>query len=275
MAAVIGRDFDFDLLDAVTDFGQEEVIDVLDAASSAALVREVPDVPGRYSFSHALTQHTLYQGLPAVRRTRAHRQVAEAIEATLGQTPGGRVGELAHHWLSASQPANALKAILYARQAGEAALAALAPDDAVRDLSKALRLTEMVPEDDPMVGCDLRLALGEAERQAGLPGFRETFLDAAHRAQELAATDRLVAAALENSRGFFSSIGVIDVDKVACWSPRSMPWAMKTDASGRSFSPRCAASSPWVRRWTGARNWPTPPGRWRGAWGIRTPSSVP
>jgi class 3 adenylate cyclase/tetratricopeptide (TPR) repeat protein len=215
MAAVIGRDFDFDLLDAVTDLGQEEVLDVLDAATGAALVREVPNVAGRYSFSHALTQHTLYQVLPRVRRTRAHRQVAEAIEATVGPTPGARVGELAHHWLSASQPANAAKAIGYARQAGEAALAALAPDDAVLYLSRALHLAEMVPEEDPLVGCDLRLALGEAQRQAGLPASRETFLDAAHRAQELDATDRLVAAALGNSRGFFSSIGVIDADKVA------------------------------------------------------------
>ena len=215
MAAVIGRDFDFELLDAVTDLGQDEVLDLLDAASGAALVREVPDVPGRYSFSHALTQHTLYQGLPKVRQTRAHRQVAEAIEATVGQMPGPRVAELAHHWLNASQPANATKAIGYARQAGDAALAALAPDDAVRYFSRALHLAEMVPEDDPMVGCDLRLALGEAQRQAGLPDFRETFLDAAHRAQELDATDRLVAAALGNSRGFFSSIGVIDSDKVA------------------------------------------------------------
>jgi tetratricopeptide (TPR) repeat protein len=215
MAAVIGRDFDFDLLDAVTDLSPDEVLDVLDVASGAALVREIPDVPGRYGFSHALTQHTLYQGLPRVRRTRAHRHVAEAIEATVGQTPGARVGELAHHWLSASQPANATKAIGYARQAGEAALSALAPDDAVRYFSRALHLAEMTPEDDPMVGCDLLLALGKAQRQAGLPGFRETFLDAAHRAQELDATDRLVAAALGNSRGFFSSIGVIDSDKVA------------------------------------------------------------
>ena len=214
-AAVIGRDFDFDLLDSVTDLDPEVVLDVLDAATGAALVHEVLDVPGRYRFSHALTQHTMYQFLSKVRRTRAHRQVAEAIESTAGQTPGARVGELAHHWLNASQPANATKAIDYSRQAGEAALAALAPDDAVRHLSQALRLAEMVPEDDPMVGCDLRLALGEAERQAGLPGFRETFLDAAHRAQELGATDRLVAAALGNSRGFFSSIGVIDADKVA------------------------------------------------------------
>ena len=214
-AAVIGRDFDFDLLDAVTDIGTEEVLDVLDAATGAALVREVLEVPGRYRFSHALTQHTLYQLMPKVRRTRAHRQIAEVIESTAGQAPGARVGELAHHWLNASQPANATKAIDYSRQAGEAALAALAPDDAVRHLLQALRLAELVPENDPMVACDLRLALGEAERQAGLPGFRETFLDAAHRAQELGATDRLVAAALGNSRGFFSSIGIIDVDKVA------------------------------------------------------------
>ena len=215
MAAVIGRDFDFDLLAAVTDLSQEELLDLLEAATNAALVREVPDAPGRYSFSHALTQHTLYQSLPKVRRALAHQQVAEAIEAVVGRTPRARVGELAHHWLSASQPANATKAISYARQAGEAALAALGPDDAVRYFSRAVDLAEMVPEDDPLVGCDLRLALGEAQRQAGLPVFRETFLDAAHRAQELAATDRLVAAALGNSRGFFSSIGVIDVDKVA------------------------------------------------------------
>jgi class 3 adenylate cyclase/tetratricopeptide (TPR) repeat protein len=215
MAAVIGRDFDFDLLHAVTDLSQEEVLDVLDSASAAALVRDLSGVPGRYSFSHALTQHTLYQGLPSVRRTRAHQQVAEAIEATVGEAPGARVGELAHHWLTANQPANATKAIGYARQAGEAALAALAPDDAVRYFSRALQLVEMAAEDDPLVGCDLRLALGEAQRQAGMPGFRETFLDAAHRAQELDATDRLVAAALGNSRGFFSSVGVIDADKVA------------------------------------------------------------
>ncbi len=263
IAAVIGRDFDFDLLDAVTDLSQEEMLDVLDGATGAALVHDVPDVPGRYSFSHALTQHTLYQGLPSVRRTRAHRQVAEAIEATVGQTSGARVGELAHHWLSASQPANAAKAIGYARQAGEAALAALAPDDAVRYFSRAIQLAEIVPEDDPLVGCDLRLALGEAQRQAGLPGYRETFLDAAHRAQELDATDRLVAAALGNSRGFFSSIGVIDADEVAVLESALDALGDDDGRERRSSWPRCAASLPWARRWTGDSNWPTTPGRWR------------
>jgi len=215
LAAVIGREFDFELLRSVTGLDPEDVIDVLDAASSAALVREVTDVPGRFTFSHALTQHTLYQQMGAVRRSRAHLRVAEAIETTPGRRPGGRDGELAHHWRNAPQPANATKAVDYARRAGEAALVALAPDDAVRYFSQALQLLELAAPDDPQVACDLRLSLGEAERQSGIPGFRETFLDAARRAERLGSTDRLVAAALGNSRGFFSSIGVIDAERVA------------------------------------------------------------
>jgi len=215
LAAVIGREFDFELLESVTGIDPEVVIDVLDAASSAALVREVVEIPGRFTFSHALTQHTLYQQMGAVRRSRAHRQVAEAIEATSGRQPGGRGGELAHHWLNAPQPANSPKAMDYARQAGEAALAALAPDDAVLYFSQALQLLELAAPDDPQIECDLRLLLGEAERQSGIPHFRQTFLHAARLAEQIGATDRLVSAALGNSRGFFSSIGVIDAEKVA------------------------------------------------------------
>ncbi len=215
LAAVIGREFDFDLLEAVTGGDPEEMIDLLDAASAAALVREVAEVPGRYTFSHALTQHTLYQQMGAVRRSRAHRRVAEAIEAAAGRRPGARAGELAHHWLNAPQPANSAKAMDYARQAGEAALAALAPDDAVRYFSQALALLERAAPEDPQVDCDLRLLLGEAERQSGSPHFRQTFLEAAHRAEQIGSTDRLVNAALGNSRGFFSSIGVIDAERVA------------------------------------------------------------
>ena len=214
LASVIGREFDVDLLARVTWRSEDELLDLLDAAAAAALVGEVPSVPGRYSFSHALIQHTLYQDLSATRLARAHRQVAEAIEAIVGDRPGPRVGELAYHWLSATQPTNTAKAIGYARQAGEAALAALAPDDAVRYFSQALQLVELVPGGDPLVACDLRIGLGKAQRQAGVAAFRETFLEAAQRARRLGATDPLVQAALSNNRGWFSASGVIDTDKV-------------------------------------------------------------
>lgn len=199
----------------MTDVGEDDLLDLLDGAAAAALVREVPDVAGRWSFLQALTQHTLYQDLGATRRARAHRQVAEALEAMCGDHPGPRVGELAHHWFSATQPVNTVKAISYARQAAEAALAALAPDDAVRYFSQALQLIALTPGGDPLLDCDLRIGLAEAQRQAGFAAFRETFLDAAQRARALGATDRLVASALGNSRGFFSAAGVIDTDKVS------------------------------------------------------------
>ncbi len=125
------------------------------------------------------------------------------------------MGELAHHWFNATQPVNTAKAVSYARQAGEAALAALAPDDAVRYFSQALQLVDLTPGGDPLLACDLRIGLGQAQRQAGMASFRETLLDAAQRARELGATDRLVQAALANNRGWFSASGVIDTDKVA------------------------------------------------------------
>jgi class 3 adenylate cyclase/tetratricopeptide (TPR) repeat protein len=215
LAAVIGREFDLDLLGSVTHLEEDELLDVLDAAAGAALVTEVATIPGRYAFSHALIQHTLHQDLGPTRRARAHEQVAAAIEAVAGDRPGVRVGELAYHWCNAPQPVNAAKAIRYARQAGEAALAALAPDEAVRHYSQALRLGDVAADRDPLQACDLRIGLGQAQRQAGIAAFRETLLDAAARARKLGATDRLVHAALANTRGWFSASGVVDTDKVA------------------------------------------------------------
>lgn len=215
LAAVIGREFELDLLARVADLSEERIIEVLEAAAGVSLLTEVANTPGRYAFAHALIQHTLYQDLGATRRARIHRQVAEAVEAVTGDQPGTRIGELAYHWCNAPQPGNSGKAINYARLAGQVALASLAPDEAVRHFSEALRLIELAGEGDPVVACDLRVDLGRAQQQVGIAGFRETFLDAANRALALDATDPLIDAALANTRGWFSASGVVDVDKVA------------------------------------------------------------
>ncbi len=215
LAAVIGREFDLDLLTMVVERPDDEMLGVLDVAAVAGLVREVPDVPGRYSFTHALIQHTLYQDLGATRRARAHHRVAEAIEAIGGDDLEGRVGELAYQWSHATQPVDAAKVITYARQAAEGALAALAPDDAVRYFTQALEFVALRGDAEPLLGVDLLLGLGAAQRQAGIAASRQTYLEAANRARAIGAIDRLVAAALGNTRGFFSASGVIDTDKVA------------------------------------------------------------
>ena len=111
LAAVIGRDFDLDLLARATKTSEDELLDILEAAAAVALVRELRRRPGRYNFAHALIQHTLYEDLGPTRRARAHRQVAEALEDLCGDRPGARVGELARHWFNATQPIDLAKAI--------------------------------------------------------------------------------------------------------------------------------------------------------------------
>ncbi|MGC9963689.1 MAG: AAA family ATPase, partial [Acidimicrobiales bacterium] len=213
IAAVIGRDFDLDLLVRATKASEDELLDILDAASAVALVRELADT-GRYNFAHALIQNTLYQDLGPNRRARAHRQVAEALEELCGDRPGARVGELARHWTSASQPIDLAKAINYSRQAGDSALAALAPADALSYYAQALDLYPQATDPDPVLGIDLAIGLGTAQRQTGDSAFRDTLLGAARRAADLDDTDRLVAASLANDRGYYTNTGSIDADKV-------------------------------------------------------------
>jgi class 3 adenylate cyclase/tetratricopeptide (TPR) repeat protein len=215
LAAVIGRDFDLDVLARTTATTEDELLDILEAAAAVALVRELADAPGHYNFAHALIQHTLYEDMGVTRRARAHRQVAEALEDLCGDRPGPRVGALARHWFNAGQPADPAKAIRYSRQAGDAALAALAPADALQYYAQALDLYPQTPDPEPVLGIDLAIGLGTAQRQTGEAAFRETLLGAAARAADLGDIERLVAAALANNRGFFSSTGGIDAEKVA------------------------------------------------------------
>jgi tetratricopeptide (TPR) repeat protein len=214
IAAVIGRDFELDLLIEAMDADEDDLIAVLDTAQGAALVREDPQTPGRYSFSHALIQHTLYEELGVTKRTRAHHQVGEAIERLCDGVPNERVGELARHYLLATRPTDAQKAIAYTRQAGDSALVALAPDEALRYFSQALELIEHGTVVDPFTRLDLLIGLGTAQRQVGAPNFRTTLLDAARKASDLGDTERLVTAALANNRGFFSAFGQVDTDRV-------------------------------------------------------------
>ena len=214
LAAVIGRDFDLDVLARTTKTTEDDLIDILENAGAVALVGELGDPPGRFNFTHALIQHTLYQDLGPTRRARAHRLVAEALEELCGDHPEARVAELARHWVAAIQPVELTKAISYSRQAGDAALAGLAPADAFRYYTQALELCAQCPDSDPILELDLLIGLGTAKRQTGDATFRDTLLEACGRAIDLTDTDRLVAAILANDRGTFSTVSAIDVEKI-------------------------------------------------------------
>jgi class 3 adenylate cyclase len=211
-ASVIGREFEIDVLLAVLDLPEAQVLDLLEQAETAALLKEGSDRAGRFGFAHALIEYTLYEELGGVRRARLHRRVAEALEARCGEEPGGRLGELAYHWAEAGVENE--KAIRYAELAARRALEQLAPDEAVRWYRQALALIEQAPGEDRARHCELMVGLGEAQQQAGDPDFRQTLLDGARAARELGQADLLYRGVLANSRGWSSQVGAVDRPRV-------------------------------------------------------------
>jgi class 3 adenylate cyclase len=198
LAAVIGRDFDVDLLANLATIDEDPLLDLLDDAATASVVLET-DMPGRYRFTHALVQQTLYTDLSATRRQRAHLRVAEALEADpVGDDPE-RLSELAHHWLSATRPADAAKALHYAERAGDAALGAFAPDDAIAWYGRALDLLDRQLDPDERTRARLLVRRGAAEYVADVPEARDTLLAAGTLALRLGDDDLLVDAVLSGA----------------------------------------------------------------------------
>lgn len=215
-AAIVGQEFDLELVGQMVDGGSDAVVESVDAASEAALV-VAPRRPGdRYAFAHALIVTALYEGLGPARRARLHRRAAEALEAMCGGVGGqpiSRVGELARHWLNA-EPADLQRALRYTQLAGEHAVAQLAPDDAVDWYRQGLDLFDQVDGADDEVRFELLVGLGDAQRQSGDPEFRTTLLEAASLARRRQDGPGLIRAVLANSRGFVSASGVVDDERL-------------------------------------------------------------
>ena len=93
-AAVIGRRFDAPTLALATGIDDDDLLDVVEPAEAAGLVRDVG--VERFAFAHALVRDTLAAGLSATRRARVHARVAEALE----DLPE-RATERALHWQAA------------------------------------------------------------------------------------------------------------------------------------------------------------------------------
>ena len=213
MAAVIGRDFDLQLLAALLDADELRLVDTLEQAIGAGLIAEADGQAAHYRFVHALIQQTLYQDMSATRRQLAHQRVAETLEVASQESPE-HLAALAHHWLAATRPTDVSKALYYARRAGEAALHSYAPDDAMARFTEALELLDRQGTGDAPERGRLLVDLGTAQFLAGTPEHRDTLLQAAAIAQRLGDTELLVAAALGGRRGDIRA-GTADAERIA------------------------------------------------------------
>ncbi|MGH3610985.1 MAG: ATP-binding protein, partial [Pseudonocardiaceae bacterium] len=212
IASVIGRTFDLELLTRLLDQDEDEILDALDTALEASVLTESPERVGRFSFSHALINNTLYEQQSATRRARMHKRIAEALEELYGADPGDRLPELANHFSRAVVAADHTKAQDYARRAGDRALEQLAPEQALRWLNQALELIGQDAEETER--CELLIGIGTAQRDLGDPEFRATLLEAAAIARRTGNVSQLVRATLANTRGYHAAAGVVDSERV-------------------------------------------------------------
>jgi hypothetical protein len=212
LAAVIGRSFDLELLARLVEIDETELLDQLGSAVQASLLRESTDQVGRFTFEHALINHTLYEGLGGSRRARVRRSIAEAIEDLCGTDSDERLPELALHWRLATVSVDRTKAASYAARAGQQALDSLAPSEGAKLFADAL---ELLGDGTSRERCEALIGLGEAQRQTGVAGHRETLLEASAIASELKDAELAARSALANNRGWTSGLGAVDAERVA------------------------------------------------------------
>ena len=133
LAAVVGREFDIAVLEALGDVPEERLLDAIDEAVHAQLIVEAVEKIGHFSFVHALIRETVYGELSIARRVRLHRRVGETLERLTGHAPNPPLADLAYHFVQAASVGVVDKAVTYAVRAGDRAADAMPRCISARD----------------------------------------------------------------------------------------------------------------------------------------------
>jgi DNA-binding SARP family transcriptional activator len=144
LAAVLGREFDLEVLARAGGLERSTLVELLDDPVREQLVTDVLESRVRMRFGHALFREGLYDDLPSSRRRQLHLQVAVALEDLAAADVDARLPELAYHLCEAVPAVEPGKAADYARRAGDQAVSLFAPEEAIRLYEIALSLVDEV-----------------------------------------------------------------------------------------------------------------------------------
>jgi class 3 adenylate cyclase/tetratricopeptide (TPR) repeat protein len=193
LAAVLGREFERDLLQALSppeDPGFRSSLPELEAED---VLRPVEGSPSRLEFKHALLQEAAYDRLLRRRRRDLHERVAELLAERSAPAWESEPERIAYHWSCARQPA---KALTYWELAGRRALKHAAFLEAAEHFRRSLEaLDEARPgaEGDLQRG-ELLTQLGAALQAGRTPaaGVQEIYANARSAWERAGRRERLV-----------------------------------------------------------------------------------
>lgn len=143
IAAVIGRQFTFALLEAVAGKDNDELEDMLAKLVAAGIVfPEERGLERSFNFKHALVRDAAYESLLLMRRREWHRRVALALEQRFGDVAAKEPELLAYHFGEAGQLSLACD---YRMRAGNQAVGRSAYVEAIAHFTAGLKLAETTP----------------------------------------------------------------------------------------------------------------------------------
>jgi ABC-type oligopeptide transport system substrate-binding subunit/DNA-binding SARP family transcriptional activator len=143
LAAVLGREFDFELLNAVWGQGEGATLEALDELLRRRLIEEGGGAKRRdYTFSHNKIQEVIYSSMSRRRRQRAHALVGTTMENLYSAQAEELAGELGFHFQEGQHHDQTLteKAIRYRLQAGDRARTLYAHHEAIEHYEQALAI---------------------------------------------------------------------------------------------------------------------------------------
>ena len=160
VGATIGREFTYELLQAVSPLNEESLQRGLKQLVEAELVYQRGLVPqATYLFKHALIQDTAYQSLFKSTRQQSHHQIAKVLVERFPETDETQPELVAQHYTEAGLIA---QAIPYWQRAGQKAVQRSANVEAIGHFTKGLELLKTLPDtpERTQQELDLQTALG-------------------------------------------------------------------------------------------------------------------
>jgi class 3 adenylate cyclase/predicted ATPase len=160
VGAVIGRDFSYALLQAVTGMEASPLQAALEklAEVDILLVQGLPP-ESVYRFKHALIQDAAYENLLKSRRQLLHRRVAEIFRDRFADTAAAEPEAIAHHFTQAGMTDAAIE---WFGKAGQHSLERSALAEAVAQFTRALDQSETLPATPAQRREQIKLQVGLA-----------------------------------------------------------------------------------------------------------------
>src|SRR5262249_49937700 len=176
VSAAIGREFAFDLLEAVVSLPHEDVRKAISRLEEAGLIfRREHCAIEIYMFKHALVQDAAYASMLRSERQPLHERIARTLATKFIDVAERAPEILAYHYDQAREVGTAIQ---YWLKAGQQAGKRSAFMEAITHFQTALKLLEELPGDKERVGLEIQIQQSLAAASIAAKGFgaEETML---------------------------------------------------------------------------------------------------